>query len=346
MHLIYCLLLIMPIALLSESINLEHSLCDDLVVSTKRIEIPGIPDAFNPSVIRWKNKLLMTFRFIPDIRSRYTTYTGAIFLDSEFNPIGEPIVLTLRDSKSQVPSRAEDARLIKVGSKLYIIYSDNPNLKITRGGYRVHIAELSLDGEKIKVLKIDCFTKFEGEDQNLREKNWVPFTYKDTLLLSYSLSPHTIFKPFIGLSECKTFCSTKTNVSWDYGILRGGTPAALVENEYLAFFHSSIPMQTIHSFDKPSLHYFMGAYTFSAVPPFEIKRISKKPIVGKNFYSGISYKPYWHPVKAIFPGGYLVNQNSIFVFYGRDDHEIWVATIDKKKLLSNLVKTSNGENDF
>lgn len=332
--------------LFSQGIDLENTLRDGLVTQTKRIEIPGIPDAFNPSIIRWKNKLLMTFRFIPDSKSKYTTYAGAIFLDSNFNPIGTPQILPLRDIQSAAPSRAEDARLIQVKNRLFIVYSDNPDLKITRGGFRMHIAELLCEGDTIKVAKIDAITRFEGQDQNVREKNWVPFVYKDTLYLGYSLTPHIIFKPRFGFGECETIATTKSNISWDYGILRGGTPGIPIGNEYLAFFHSSIPMQTVHSFEKPSLHYFMGAYTFSKSPPFEIKRISKKPIVGKNFYNGNSYKPYWHPVKAIFPGGFLMDENWIYVFYGRDDHEIWVATIDKKKLLSDLVVTSKENNGF
>ncbi len=71
---------------------------------------------------------------------------------------------------------------------------------------------------------------------NRREKSWVPFDYKGSLLLAYSLQPHFIFKPLIGTGECESVALTKGDIQWDLGDLRGGTPGLLVGNEYLSFF--------------------------------------------------------------------------------------------------------------
>ncbi len=81
----------------------------------------------------------------------------------------------------------------------------------------------------------------------------------------------------------------------------------------------------------------MGAYTFSASPPFEITKISQEPIVGQNFYDGEYYKPYWVPVRCIFPCGFIIEDLYIYISYGRQDHEIWIAKLDKKALLMSLV---------
>ena len=95
-------------------------------------------------------------------------------------------------------------------------------------------------------------------------------------------------------------------------------------------------MATLHSKGKIIPHYFMGAYTFSANPPFKITRISREPIIGKNFYHGTSYKT-WKPLHVVFPGGFVESDGYIWILYGRQDHEIWVAKLDKQKLFDGLI---------
>jgi predicted GH43/DUF377 family glycosyl hydrolase len=83
------------------------------------------------------------------------------------------------------------------------------------------------------------------------------------------------------------------------------------------------------------LHYFMGAYTFSSTPPFEITSISPDPIIGKTFYTGPAYKT-WKPLRVVFPGGFVCYKDSIWVVYGKQDFEVWVVQIDKEKLFKSL----------
>jgi hypothetical protein len=122
--------------------------------------------------------------------------------------------------------------------------------------------------------------------------------------------------------------STLGAIDWKWGILRGGTPAVLDGDHYLAIFHSYRKMTTVQSNGRFMRNYFMGAYTFSSEPPFEIRSISPEPIISKNLYSGTS---------IIFPSGLLVNEDFVWVIYGKRDKEAWVAKIDKKKLLNSLI---------
>lgn len=318
-------------------INLEQRQ-QDFVLETKRIEIPGYPYAFNPSIIRWQGRLLMSFRVIPDRSQSFNAEIGLVWLNEDFSVASEPQLLNLRDEFSSVPCRAEDARLIAIGQKLYMIYDDNCEPKISKGGFRVYVAQLHYDGEHFIPDPIECLSHFEGQSPQRREKAWVPFEYQGNLLLAYSLFPHTIFYPRLdGTGTCETTCSTKSSISWDWGELRGGTPGLIVDNQYLSFFHSSIPMATVHSEGKQIAHYFMGAYTFSLDPPFAITAISPEPIFGGNFYNGVQYKPYWKPIRCVFPCGYVFNESYIWIVYGRDDHETWVVKLDKKKLLQSLI---------
>ncbi len=322
-----------------EVIDLEDY-AQDFVLEAKQIEIPGYPYAFNPSLIRWRGFYLLSFRIIPNRSASFTSYVGLILLDDDFNPVSDPQILDTRGMESMVPSRAEDARLIYIGEKIYMVYSDNSEVQIAKGGFRVYLSELTFDGAHFQVQNIESLLQFEGETRSLREKNWVPFDYQGNLVLAYSFQPHKIFLPLRGTNSCETLFCTSNEIDWPWGILRGGTPGlagALERDEYLAFFHTSLDMVSEHSDSKKALHYFMGAYTFSAEPPFEIKRMSAEPIVGQMFYKGAMYKPYWHPVRVVFPGGFVFDENYIYVAYGRQDHEIWIATLDRKKLIDSLL---------
>lgn len=326
-------------------VDLEEEI-PDFVLQTKRLSVPGYPTAFNPSVIRWEGRLLMSFRTIPDRKESFNSEIGVVWLDDKLNAISPPKLLDLRPAgvDPAIPSRAEDAFLIESGGDLYLVYDDNRDREVTKGGFRMYIAKLKIDGDQVVPDNVEGIFDYEGASPTVREKSWVPFSFQGELLLAYSLFPHRIFRYLPGTESCETFCETSLNANeWAWGPLRGGTAALRIEEGYLAFFHSCTKMTTIHSDGKSLLHYFIGAYIFSSEPPFEILRMSTKPIVGKNFYNGEIYKPYWHPIRAVFPRGYLLEGETIRLFYGRQDHEIWVVTIDKKGLLDSLTSCSSEE---
>ena len=162
----------------------------DFVLETKKIDIPGHPYAFNPGILRWRGRLLMSFRVIPDQKCPFNSEIGLVWLNEEFEPTSKPQLLSLRDENSVSACRAEDARLLSIGEKLYIIYDDNEEKRISKGGFRVYVAELNYDGEHFIAKNVECLSQFEGESRERREKSWVPFNYQENLLLAYSLLPH------------------------------------------------------------------------------------------------------------------------------------------------------------
>ncbi len=68
-------------------------------------------------------------------------------------------------------------------------------------------------------------------------------------------------------------------LAWEHGELRGGTNIVLLRQrkEYLGLFHS------IGGFAyEAKKTYFMGAFTFSAEPPFQLRSVSHQPILDKD----------------------------------------------------------------
>lgn len=319
----------------SNPVDLEES-SQDFVLEAKQIHIPGYPHAFNPSIIRWKGLILMSFRVIPDLKNIYTSQLGLIWLDENCCLISEPQLL---DTKlfPTAPSRTDDGRLITLGEEIYLVYSDNTQPQISRGGFRVYVAKLQFDDGYFCLCDPICLSQFEGDNPDKREKNWVPFVYEDQLLLAYSLIPHLIFYPHLDQGICETVACSLSNCPWRWGALRGGTPGLKVDDQYLSFFHSSTDISTLHSGGKTMSHYFMGAYTFSSTPPFAITQMSPEPIIGKGFYKGPTYTPYWGSVRCVYPGGFIFDEQFIWIAYGRQDHETWLVKLDKKGLLDSLA---------
>lgn len=316
-------------------VDLEESL-SECVVDTKQIILKEYPHAFNPSIIRWNERLLMSFRVIPDAKKPFESWLGLVWLDDNLEPASQTQKLELRDPHSWAPSRMEDGRLIEVNGSLFLVYSDNEDMAISKGGFRVYVAKLEEKRGLFTVTHIERLSAFPGNDDNKREKNWVPFVYNNRLLLSYSISPHLVLMPVFNTSMCRMFSYSPTLVPWNWGDLRGGTNAILNGDHYISFFHSCIRMSSIHT-PKECNHYFMGAYTFTHTIPFTITQISKEPIIGKDFYHGAEYKPYWGTVRVVFPCGVTADNDYFWVAYGRQDHEMWITQLDKKKLYKSLI---------
>jgi predicted GH43/DUF377 family glycosyl hydrolase len=315
-----------------------ENMLDPAVIEIKRIELPEYPYAFNPSFVRWKDIILMTFRLIDTPIPLLDTSCGLskigiVELDANFNPLGKPQFLSFSSSFS----RPDDPRLVTVDDQLYMIYSDNRDPYPSDGGFRVYIAEIGCQENKYILLSDERIERFEDLLPGRREKNWTPFDYYGYLLLTYTMQPFKIYYPLLGEQECLTMCSSWNTIDWAWGDLRGGTPALPIDNGYLGIFHSCLEISSLHSSGEKVLHYFMGAYTFTRHPPFLITHISPAPIIGSNFYHGSVYDPYWKPVRVVFPCGLIDDGSYLWISYGRQDHEMWVAKIDKKMLLNSLV---------
>ena len=201
------------------------------------------------------------------------------------------------------------------------------------------MAELSYDNGHFTLsapLKLICEEKYQKQ---LVQKNWVPFEWNKTLLITYAVNPHEVLYPNLINGTCYHCYETAASIDWKWGTLRGSTPPQLVDGEYLAFFHSGIYTSSASSWNADMWHYYMGAYTFSAEPPFNITKMTPEPIIGEAFYTPSNYNK-----RVIFPGGFVVSDSVIYVAYGKDDSEMWVATLDKEALKKTLKSVKTTEN--
>lgn len=306
-----------------------------IFLATKRLEFKDYPCAHNPSIIEWGENFLLTFRYSPSPTEQYwLSYVVAVLLDRQLEPIGEPQIVDTRLGSS-IPSQSEDARLFHYLGKTYIIYNDCAEEIWYNGHQRrdMYIAEITqVDGQfqlASTPLKLMHEVKY---GHVMLQKNWTAFEWNETLLITYSFLPHEILYPDLHTGQCISLFETQPCVNWTVGETRPSSAPIRIGDEYLAFFHSAKQTISPVSAGWNLWHYFMGAYTFSKDPPFELTRMSPEPLSAKGFYTNSgSWK------RVIYPGGFVLQGSQIYLAYGKDDKEVWIATLDKEALLGSLV---------
>ena len=313
--------------------DLEES-PSEFIIEEKRIIIPGYRDAFNPSIIRWYDgRLLLTFR-TRNPKNKKPNLIGFAWLNEKFEVVSHPTLLSIYGEDHRKTSRPQNPKLIRSGETYYIVYNNTLN-DFDLETRRMVIAPLHYKNNQFYIENPEYLLHFPGDTNTWREKNWSPFDYNGTLLLSYTLNPHLVMQPLMHANECKQVAVNNQEIEWEWGNIHGGTPSLIDSDHYLGFFHSWIDIKNDECPNNKISHYFIGAYCFETKYPFAITHISKRPIFKNSFYKSAHYKT-WKPLKVIYPGGHVFDDNYIWVVYGKQDHECWVMKIDKQSLLNSL----------
>ena len=184
----------------------------------------------------------------------------------------------------------------------------------------------------------------KGHDQ----KNWTPFEFQDIMYYVNSIWPFQVInvtinarKGWVGTGKMITniaFHNVRNH--WNFGHIRGGTPALPIgNNSYLAFFHSS----------QTKLHlqtYCFGAFTFTAnvsndgKPNFRLSGLSKEPIVNRSMYTG-NWKEQMGAFAfidyVVFPMSFFIEDGFIFLLYGWQDKDGILAKLKVDDVLKGLV---------
>lgn len=323
----YSSILLILFSLLTTAVSFasQSQDADDFIEEIFEVKIPGFAGAYNASIIEYEEGYLMAFRTdacIPPIYLHfedYYQYIGIIRLDENFQPKGSPYLC--------LGNRTYDPRLLDIDGTIYLIFAsagqtDCHSLMSSHLNMcTVHPATDAIVVQNVVELDAPCRQKWE--------KNWVPFVYKNKMHLAYTIVPHLVLRPSVLDGACEVVSNHYTYLHWPFGIIRGGTPALLVDGHYLAFFHSSISLN-----GTECMNYSIGAYTYSANPPFNILRSSVKPFSHPDFYS--TERSIYTPSNVLFPGGFVVKDEKIYLCYGENDAVIKIMVLNKKALYKSL----------
>ena len=105
-------------------VNLEEA-PHSFVLETKQISIPEFPKAFNPSILRWEGKLLLSFRNIANPKDSYnSSEIGLIWLNDDFEPLEYHFK---KRSEVFVPNTSEINNLPQFSYRCHILIESNPS---------------------------------------------------------------------------------------------------------------------------------------------------------------------------------------------------------------------------
>ncbi len=300
------------------------------IVSSRQIKVPGYPSAYNPSLIPYKDGYLLSFRYtsrcpetVKNSCRTDVSFIGVARLDKNFKVSEKSIqLLNITSYSSKISLYAEDARLLKIGERIFIFFNDLPFTEAS-GEFAMYFGEL-IEAQGVFALKEPA--KLLNYTNAIQiEKNWSPFVSDGRLYVIYSDQPRVILEVDLNTGYCQEVSRTIMNWDWDLGVIRGGTPAYLVNETFLTFFHSSFPAKI-----PKGRAYTMGAYTFDKDPPFSIRKITPLPIGELTYYTE-NNSP-----KVVFPGGMVIQDHLIHVAWGKADKQIFITTFDREKLLSSM----------
>ena len=308
-----------------------HALAHDAILSTKRVYIAGFPKAFNPSLIPYKEGYLLSFRNRHRQKHSYgrkkdVSFLGVVQLGSDFRVVEKSAqLLDVRSYAPHSSCTAEDARLLKIDNRIFIFFNDF-SLSGDRG-YALYLAEL-VEKEGRFAFKEPAKHLYYARALPI-EKNWSPFSVQDKLYLIYSDAPRVILEVDIATGQCREVARYPTHYQWNWGEIRGGTPALQMDETLLTFFHSSISSNFTKN--KRGRLYVMGAYLFDAHFPFTPQKITRVPLGEKEYYTKENKR------NVIFPSGLVIQEPLIHVAWGKNDQQIHITTFDKSKLLHSFV---------
>lgn len=276
----------------------------------------------NPSIFRWNDTVYMARADEHDVLHLFR-------LNEEYK-----VVIHLNIQNLSLLPSGEDPRVFQVDphkDRFVMLFSHSHHHPIVMG-----IAEFTLDGLDNATI-LYCSAIRPSVDAHLAHKNWMAFSFNNSLMLIQSINPFHVVK--LEPTNTGEFVATTVSMQgridddWRYGHLHGGTPAVRIEGCcYLSFFHSKG-----WATGNTLMTYWAGAFTFSLEPPFKLLKISPVPIVSNELYTG-AWVPYHnrHLDYVVFPMTFAINNDTIQMSFGHQDWEGMIGYLNLQEVLDSL----------
>jgi hypothetical protein len=309
----------------------------------------------NPSITIFDNRLLLATSLqwgetmgckgpqSDMVEFRWINHTDFPIIDK-----GKYMGVPTNDSSALAkPIVGQDPRLLKLSETTVLVAFTNHRYHPVRMGFL--IIEASPITKRLVIREDYHLISWGG---NHGQKNWTPFIHKNVIYFVQRISPFRVvginwkagtdkmlyFDKYWNVVAPSLEIEQEGIIPWNYGEIRGGSNAILVDIEghqpcYVAFFHSSK-----HITGNSYLTYFFGAYAFTAEKPFKLISASPYPIIDPSLYQGpwsfitlrrIDYVP--------FPTGLALHNGVLYLSFGHQDWKGMIAKMNASSLLASLI---------
>lgn len=275
---------------------------------------------YNPSIIEYQGKRLMSYRFHPNPKEWRTN----LAMVEEHTTHNQEYIVRFPDRYSEMSQ--EDGRLFMFNGKLHMSFT----LAAFPGVENVTIPCATGYGELIRDdagWRVDfiTFPKYGVNNFQGQEKNFVFFESSGKLHCIYQCSPeHIVLR--LGENGVVDEVYRTESPSWKYGEIRGGTQPLSISGKWLRFFHSL----NKNGKDRSGWTYHMGAMTMASTAPFKIEKISSIPIMSGNEKLTQGWR-YWKASVCI-PYGAIENEDGWDVGVGLNDSQCAIVRVKKEHL--------------
>ncbi len=273
------------------------------------------PFGYNPALRANGEHLQMVYRFhfsglstklaIADLK-----YSGEVIADGE---------LPIETSKSN-----EDAKYFTSGGKPCLSWVDSnfpgiPTYAVVRTGEFIngHIANVSQP-------------RLPGNDGTTIQKNYVFWSQGGLTYCLYQCHPTQ--KIFVMHGAEAGECLESEAPRWAYGQIRGGTAPIPYEGRLLRFFHSRIENEIGPTWWR----YCIGACLMNPEPPFNVLRVSSKPILWGSETDSLTREQRaacrHRKPNVVFPGGVVERDNHWLLSVGVNDAACAIVKVKPENL--------------
>jgi predicted GH43/DUF377 family glycosyl hydrolase len=184
-----------------------------------------------------------------------------------------------------------------------------------------------------KLYKPDHWRFFDKEqywlpDRQTTEKNHTPLVHDDVLQIIYrnNIVQDGELNQLIYTPHEKREMKTPA-LRWPYGEMRGGTVPLPYDGKLISFFHSS----QNNNMPVVTWRYHCGCVIRSAIPPFQMIAVSKRPILRGSEIGGDKSRFHFKE-NIIFPLGAIEHKGGWLLSAGINDSQCGLIEIQPKDL--------------
>lgn len=339
-------------------------------VSLTNIEYLG--RYINPSLIVWHDRLLLAGETTMHAAENDTLHLRRIgfhwFNHTEYPFYDDKPYLGINSTANEMTYFQEhiigqDPRLLLLPNQSILMTFTRHDSYVSHRNLRVGSTILSLNPKNQEIYYHEVNQALDPDHHPSKpHKNYMSFLDKhDSLYFIEGFNPmyvstiasdqyrysHVAQHTYFG-KQLQTKYFNGVYIKWLFGFIRGGSnPLLINEQESLVFFHSfrSIEPKDAKEREKfkgmPRGTYYLGALTFSNIPPFRPIAYTPFPLIAEQFYSG---KPMKMNIDyVIFPTSSMFskkNTSEILVTVGSQDRDAWLLRFSKEILLNSLKPVS------
>lgn len=295
-------------------------------------------DGYNASTILYKDTELTISRYTKTLASNALLNLND-HLAYQYNLYHEKLLPTLNKEIENTP---HDPRIFIWKNKLYMLFNTElptvsklrRNLMDVRVTREMRLSTLEFDNNKS--LKVARTVTLSMPNQIPIEKNWAPLVYNNKLYLIYSLYPELIvLEPNLKTGKCKEIQRSPSNLTVNPNNLRGGTNYIPInERQFISFAHHAVLFApaVIKNIQRRSYYMTPVILTVDDNEQFQLTHISDTPIL-----SNVIPRNHDYYAQVIFPSGLYEKNGEYKVSVGVNDQENYLLSIDKEKLLRDVL---------